>query len=131
MERQGQLASPAGDRRALPVVVLGLLVGIVPSLAVRPPDGGGPVVVGVYVLWVVAALVGLATVAAGLHSYRTENLRPAMTAATTVTGLILVIAIGALVETSGGPLIPLWAWLVAGALAVGVALAVTERFVGE
>jgi hypothetical protein len=54
-----------------------------------------------------------------------------MTAATTVTGLVLVIAIGALVETSGGPLIPLWAWLVAGALAVGVALVVTNRFVAE
>ena len=131
MEGRGRLASSTGDRRALPVVVLGLLVGIVPSLAVRPPDDGGPVVVGVYVFWVVAGLVGLGTVAAGLRSYRTGDLRPAMTAATTVTGLVLVIAIGALVETSGGPLIPLWAWLVAGALAVGVALAVTNRFVAE
>ena len=131
MERQGRLASSAGDRRALPVVVLGLLVGIVPSLTVRPPDGGGPVVVGVYALWVIAGVVGLGTVAAGLRSYRTGDFRPAMTAATTVTGLIAVIAIGGLVETSGGPLIPLWAWLAAGALAVGVALAVTNRFVGE
>lgn len=129
MAEQAKPRPSAQDRRALPVVVLGILVASVPFLLVPSPGSGGPITFAVRLVQTIAALVGVGVVASGIYSYRTGNLRPAATAGSTVVGLILVGGTGGIVETTGGLLIPIWVWALAALSVVGVSLVVTDRLV--
>ena len=117
-----------GDRRALPAVVIGVLVAITPLLLLPAPGDGGPITFAVRLMQVIAASIGLAVAATGVYSYRTRDLRPAMVATTTIVGLVIVGVVGGLVEITGGLLVPVWAWLLAATLVILGSLAVTYRF---
>jgi peptidoglycan/LPS O-acetylase OafA/YrhL len=108
----------------LGVVGLGMLVAVLPLLLL--PDSSGPVAFALGLMQSIAVLVGASVVGAGLYSYRTGNCRPAAAAALAVLGLGLVGALGGFVEASGGPLIPIWGWVVA-VLLVGVFVVVTTN----
>ncbi|EMA55495.1 MULTISPECIES: hypothetical protein [Halococcus] len=129
MNQDGRLTSSNGDRRILPVIVLGVLVAIVPLFAIHPPSESRRIAVAVRVFQAISVAVGLGVISTGVYSYRTRNLQPAVTAATTVLGLVVVIVTGSLIELTGGPLIPIWGWVLAALLAIGIALAVTNRIV--
>ncbi|WP_265111847.1 hypothetical protein [Halosolutus halophilus] len=129
MERHVKRFLSTGDHRALPVVVMGILVAIAPFLLIPSPGDGGPITFAVRLMQVIAAVLGLAVAVTGIYSYRTGNLRPAMVTATTIFGLTIVGVVGGLVEMTGGPLIPIWAWLLAAALVLPASLAVTYRFI--
>ncbi|MFB6174268.1 MAG: hypothetical protein ABEI39_06460 [Halobacteriales archaeon] len=118
------------DRRALPVVVLGVLVAVVPVVLLLSPGDGGPVTVAVRLLQAVGALAGHLVAAAGAYSYWTGDLRPAAAAGTATVGLVAVGAVGALIETAGGPLVPIPAWLVAAAAVVVASLRLASRVGG-
>lgn len=108
MKERAEKGPSTRDRRALPVVVLGLLVSIVPVLLVPSPGSGGPITFAVRLMQAIAVLAGLGVVATGIYSYWTGNLRPAVTTGATVIGLVLVGVVGGFVEMTGGPLIPIW-----------------------
>lgn len=129
MVEQAKPSPSVKDRRALPVVVLGILVAFVPFLLVPSPGSGGPITFAVRFMQTIAALVGVGVVGSGIYSYRTGNLRPAATAGSTVVGLILVGGIGGIVEMTGGPLIPIWIWALAALFVIGISLVVTHRLV--
>ena len=134
MENQSKYFPLTGDRRALPVVVLGIfivLIAVIPFLLIPSPGGGGPITFAVRFMQGIAALVGLGVTATGIYSYRTGNLRPAMAVGITIVGLVIVGAVGGLVETTGGPLIPVWVWLIAAALVILVSLGVTNTVVSS
>lgn len=117
----------ARERRALPVIVLGILVVVVPVLLVPSPGDGGPITFEVRLMQAIAAVIGLAVAATGVYSYRTGNLGPAMAAGTTVAGLVMVGIVGGVIGTAGGPLVPIRAWALSATLVV-VSIAVTYRF---
>ena len=129
MKRQSKQFLSTGDRRALPVVLLGILIAIVPLILAPSPGGGGPITFVVRLMQAIAVLVSLGVVATGVYSYRTGNLRPAVAAATTIIGLLIVGVVGGLIETTGGPLIPIWVWVLAAVVAISASLAVTYRLV--
>ena len=129
MKHQSKQFLSTGDRRALPVVLLGTLIAIVPLILVPSPGDGGPITFGVRLLQAIAVLVGLGVGTTGVYSYRSGNLRPAVAAAMTIIGLLIVGVVGGLVETTGGPLIPIWVWILAAVVAISASLAVTHRFV--
>ena len=129
MNYQARRFLSTGDRRALPVVVLGILIAIIPFILAPSPGEGGPMTFVVRLLQAIAVLVGLGVVTTGVYSYRTGNLRPAVAAATTIIGLLIVGVVGGFVETTGGPLIPILVWILAAAVTISASLAVTYRFV--
>jgi hypothetical protein len=91
------------------------------------PESSGPIAFVVDLLQTVAVVVGLSVVAAGLYSYRTGNPRSAVAAGLIVVGLTVAGALGGLVETSGGPLVPIWVWMVSILAIVLGSLAVADR----
>lgn len=117
------------NRLALLVSALGLLVAVLPIVYL--PSSSGGVGFAVLVMKGIGVAVGLAVVGVGLYSYRTGNLRPAVATGSTVVGLVVVGAIGGFVETTGGPLIPIWVWFLSAVLVIGVAFGATYRFVDE
>jgi len=116
---------PSGRRHALTVVALGVVVAVAP-LVLAPSPGGGPVGFAVRSMQAIVAVVGSGVAAAGAHSYRTGNLRPAVAAGTSLVAVAGVGAVGGSIEMAGGPLVPLWAWGVAGFLSVFGSVAVTN-----
>ena len=130
MHRHENTHGRANDRRALLVVGLGLLVAVAPFLLVPAPGDGGPITFVVRLAQVVAVLVGLGVAGTGYRAYRTGDLRPAAAIGLSVVALTLVGAVGGLFETSGGPLISIPAWLLAGIVAVGLSVWAAYRFVG-
>lgn len=114
-------------RIPLAVIVLGILVAVLPLLFL--PESSGPVAFAIRLMQGIAVLVGVGVVGTGFYSYRTGNPRPAVATALTILGLVLVGAIGGLVETSGGPLIPVWAWVVSAVLVGAFAITTTNRVV--
>jgi hypothetical protein len=48
-----------------------------------------------------------------------------------VSSLAVVGGIGAVVETTGGPLVPVPVWLLAGLLAVGASFVIADRSIGH
>ncbi len=110
-------ADAGPDRRAIPVIVLGLLVMFAP-LFVLPGADDGPMAVAVGFMQAIAAAVGLVVAATGLYSHRTGDLRPAVAAGATVIGLLGVGAAGAVIELTVGRLVPIWAWFVAAVLVI-------------
>lgn len=131
MNETGRLSASNGDRRLLPVIGFGLLVAIVPLVAIHPPRDSERIAVAVRVFQAIAMVVGLGVSATGVYAYRTRTPRPAVTAATTVLGLVAVVVSGSLIEVTGGPLIPIWGWVLAALLAVGIALPVANRISGR
>lgn len=127
MENQTKLGPSTGDRRALLVVVFGILVATIPFVLVPPSSPGDPVAFAVLLVQVIVAVVGLGVAATGVYSYRTGDLRPAIAATTTIVGLVIVGAVGGLVEMAGGPLVPIWVWLLATVTVVIISLTVTYR----
>lgn len=109
------------------VVILGVLVAVLPLMFL--PKSSGPVAFAVRLMQGIAGVVGLCVIGAGFYSYRTGNLRPGVATGLTVIGLILVGALGGIVETSGGPLIPIWAWFMSAILVIAFAVVTTNRVV--
>lgn len=122
-------ADAAPDRRALLVVLLGVAVIFAPLFLLPGAGDGGPIAVVVGLAQAIAAVVGLVVAATGLYSDRTGDLRPAVAAAATVVGLLVVGVIGAAVELSVGRLVPLWGWFLAALLVILGAFGVTLRVV--
>lgn len=117
-----------GERSGVLAAALGVVVAVLPVVYLGPGGvGGGPVGFAVLAMEVVAGAAGLGVVGAGVYSYRTGNSRPAVTAVALVSGLVVVGGIGAYVETTGGPLVPIPVWFLAGLLAVGAALGIVDR----
>lgn len=119
------MVQSADTRIPLAVIALGILVAVLPLFLL--PESSGPVAFAISVLQGLAVLAGFGVVGAGLYSYRTGNPRPAVATALTLLGFALIGAVGALVETSGGPLIPIWAWVVSAILVGILATATTNR----
>jgi ABC-type amino acid transport system permease subunit len=119
---------PGPDRRAIPVIGLGILLIFAPLFAL-PSAGDGPIAVVVGLMQAIAAAVGLVVAATGLYSHRTGDLRPAVAAAVTVVGLLGLGVVGAVVELSVGRLIPIWAWFLAAVLVILGAFGLTLQVV--
>ena len=127
MQQHVESNQPANDRRAIPVVLLGVLVAVVPVLLVPFPGDGGPITFVVRIMQGIAVIIGIGVVGVGYHSYRTGDLRLSLAVGSSILGLTLVGVIGGLVETSGGPLIPRWVWLLAAIVVVGLSVALAYR----
>lgn len=121
------MSQSSDNRISLAVVALGILVAVLPLLLL--PESSGPVAFAIKLMQAIAVIVGLGVVGAGFYSYRTENLRPAVATGLIVIGLLLLGALGGIVETSGGPLIPIWAWFVSVILVIAFAIVTTNRVV--
>lgn len=128
MDNRTRPATPTGDRRALPVSVLGLLAAIAPIILFPVPGDGGPITFGVRLVQAIAGVVGLGVAVTGVYSYRTGDLRPAIAATATIVGLAIVGAVGSYVETTGGPLAPVWVWLLATITVVSISFVATYRY---
>lgn len=117
--------------KGLPFLVslLGLLIAVLPLVYL--PTSSGPVAFAILMMKAIGVLVGLGVVGVGLYSYRTGNSQPAMATGLAVIGLVVVGVIGGLIETTGGPLVPIWVWAISALLVVGLAIIVTTRFLGE
>lgn len=111
------------------IVVLGVLIVVLPLVFF--PTSSGPVGFAVLMIKGIAIVIGLGVSVAGFYSYRTEKPRPAVATGLIVIGLVIVGLIGGWIETTGGPLIPIWAWALASILVIGLALAATSRYVDE
>ena len=122
MQQHAEPMQPADDRRALPVVVLGILVAVVPVLLVPFPGDGGPITFAVRVMQGIAVIVGVGVMGTGYYSYRTGDLRPSVAAGSSILGLTLVGVVGGIVETTSGRFVPLWTWLLAVILVVGLSI---------
>ena len=120
----------AETRYALLVVALGVAVVVAP-LVLRPSPGSGPIGFAVRSMQAIVAVVGLGVAATGVYSYRTGDPRPAVAAGTSIVALTVVGTIRGAVEMAGGPLVPVWVWVVAASAAVLASVAVTNRVAGE
>lgn len=107
------------------VVALGVLVAVLPLVSL--PESSGPMAFLISAVQVVAGVVGVAVAIAGVYSYRTGNPQAAVAAGLMIVGFVTVGAVGGLVETSGGPLVPIWVWMVSILVVVLGSLAVSER----
>ncbi|EJN60013.1 hypothetical protein HSB1_21710 [Halogranum salarium B-1] len=107
------------------VVVLGVLVAVLPLVSL--PESSGPMAFLISAVQVVAGVVGVAVAIAGVYSYRTGNPQAAVAAGLMIVGFVAVGAVGGLVETSGGPLVPIWVWMVSILVVVLGSLAVSDR----
>ncbi|WP_254763191.1 hypothetical protein [Natrinema marinum] len=117
----------ATDRRALPVIALGVLVAAVPLLLFSSAGDGGPITFVFRMIQSVAALGGVSVAGIGYYSYRTGALRPAATVGLSIVGLALVGAIGGLIELSSGRFVPVPVWLLAAAGAIGGSATIASR----
>lgn len=122
VQQHAEQIQPADDRRAIPVVVLGILVAVVPFLLVPFPGDGGPITFAVRLMQGIAVVVGVGVMVAGYHSYRTGDLRPSVAAASSILGLTLFGVVGGIVETTGGPFVPVGVWLLSAILVVGLSV---------
>lgn len=117
------------NRFALSIVVLGLALAVLPLVLL--PESSGPVAFALTMMQGIAIVVGLGVGTIGLYSYRTGNLRPALATGLSVIGLGVVGAVGAYVEMTGGPLIPIWVWLLSAMLIIGIVLMMTYRVMDQ
>lgn len=115
------------DRRAIPVVVLGLLVGVGPILYVPFPGDGGPITFIVRALQIIAFLFGVCIMGIGYHSYRTGKIRIATAIGSSTVGVAAVVVLGRITESSVGLLIPFWTWITAITVVVGLSVMATFR----
>lgn len=115
------------DRLPLLVSALGVLVVVFPVAYL--PSSSGAVAVVVLAAKGIGVAAGLAVVGVGLYSYRTGDHRPAAVAGSVVVGLVVVGAIGGLVESVSGRFVPIWVWFSSAVLVVGAAPILTYRFV--
>ncbi|WP_232819786.1 hypothetical protein [Haloprofundus halophilus] len=122
-----EYVSTPDNRIPLAVIALGILVAVLPLLLL--PKSSGPMAFVIRLLQVIAVIVGLGVVGAGFYSYRTGNLQLAVTTGLTVIGLVLVAALGGIVETRGNLFIPIWAWFVSAILVTAFAIATINRVV--
>lgn len=130
MAYRSKLVPTNGDRRAIPVIVLGIFVALLPFLFLPSPGDGGPITFVVRLMQGIALLAGIGVIYSGYYSYRTRNLRPAIAVGSSIIGLVVVGAVGGYVETSGGPLIPIWVWFLAAIVVIGISFWISYQFVG-
>ena len=117
------------NRVPLLVSFLGLLIVILPLIYL--PSSSGALAFPVLIMKFLGIVVGVGVASTGLDSYRTGNLQPAMVTGSAVIGLLSVGIIGGLIETSGGPLIPIWLWVLSAVLTIGAAIILTTRLLGK
>lgn len=98
------------DRRPLVLCLAGVLVAVVPAVALYSPYDRGGVGFAVLVMQVIAGIVGLAIVGVGYYSYRTANLKPTIWVAVALSCLVVVGTVGAWIEMNVGLLVPIWTW---------------------
>ncbi|PSP85092.1 hypothetical protein BRC83_04070 [Halobacteriales archaeon QS_1_68_17] len=116
------------DRRPLPLVLVGVLLAVVPAVALYSPADRGPVGVAVLVVQALALVVGLSVAGVGYYSARTGNPAPALWVAVALAWLAVLGVAGALVETRGGPLVPIPVWVVGVLAGLAVATLATRRY---
>lgn len=113
------------DRRGIPVAGFGLLVAILSLYVI--PSPGGPANFAMDVLKGVSVSIGLWVATAGVYSYWTGNLRPAIVATTFVGTLLPMAVLAGLLESRTTHYVPLWGWILAIATATVISLAVRDR----
>lgn len=127
-----RISRTSGEAWGPVAAVVGVLVAVLPIVYLGPGGiGVGPTRFAVLVMQVVMGVVGLGVVGAGVSSYRTGDPRLAVAAVTILVGLAVVGGVGAYVEMTGGPLVPIPVWVSAGLLAIGVAIGVTSLLTKE
>ncbi|KTG09464.1 hypothetical protein AUR64_16955 [Haloprofundus marisrubri] len=127
MQQRVASNGPANDRRALPIVVFGVLVALAPLMLAPFPGGGGPITFIVRLVQGLAVVVGIGVVGAGYRSYRTGKFRFSLAVVLSILSLILVAGIGGLVETSANLFIPIGVWLLAISVVVGLSVVLAFR----
>lgn len=110
------------DERALPLCLVGVLIAVLPAVLLHSPGDEGPVGFAVMVGQALMVLVGAGVVGIGVHSYRSGNLEPAAATYVAILEISVIGVVGAQIETTGGPLVPVWVWLLL--LVVSLAVAV-------
>lgn len=134
MDASSEPAPFRAEPAAVAAVLVGVVIMAVPFLLLPLPEhpgGGGPINFAVLMMYGILGTLGLLVAALGVYAAHTGNAHPAVTAVTTVSGWAILGGIGWVIETSGGPLIPIWAWVLA---VVGVSLIghlVANRTVGR
>ena len=118
MATNGGTRSVTVDQISVSVAVLGLLVALFPIVYLGLPREIHELTFPVLFMQFTGVIVGLAVIWAGYYSKKSGDILPALGSGLFIIGLVLVGVIGALVETLGGPLVPIWVWGVS-ALAVG------------
>lgn len=118
------------DRWPLILSVAGVLIAAVPVIVLHSPSDRGGIGFAMLVVQVITTVVGLSVVGVGYYSYRTQRFRPAIRVSLLLVCLGIVGIVGAQVETTGGPLVPIWAWGLAIAVSWAVAAVATKRFEG-
>ena len=125
MNQRFRTVSSSGDWRALPVMVLGILIAIAPVVAVPFPEAGALTFV-IRFAQVVGIVVGAGVAFVGYRSYRTGDLRPSAALGLSVVGVGVVGVVGNAIEQTSG-LIPLWVWGVAAIAVVVMAVLLAYR----
>ena len=126
-----QHSPPSAEVSGLLAAVSGVFVAVLPVVYLGAGEFGvGPIGFAVLLMEVVTGVVGLGLIGAGVHSSRTGDPRPVVAAVAILGSSAVVGGTGAYVEMSRGPLVPIPAWVVAGLLALGASLGVTERLTG-
>ncbi|WP_373189280.1 hypothetical protein [Halolamina sp.] len=129
MESHRQSKSTPSKGLPFLVSLLGLLIAVLPLIYL--PTSSGPVAFAILMMKAIGVIIGLGVVGVGLYSYRTGNPQPAMATGLAVIGLLIVGIIGGLIETTGGPLVPIWVWALSALLVVGTVRIVTNRFLAK
>lgn len=117
------------DRRGIPVIALGLLVTVVPLFVI--PSPGGPANFAMDVLKGTSVSIGLWVGTAGVYSYWTGHLRPAIVATTFIGTLLPIAVLGGLLESRTTYYVPLWGWVLAFVIATVISFAVRNRVSGN
>lgn len=112
------------DQIPILVSLLGLLIAVLPLLLL--PSSSGALLFPVLIMKFLGVVVGVGVAGTGFYSHRTGNLRPALFTGSAVVGLLVVGIVGGLVEWTGGPLVPIWLWILSAVFAMGIAVAVAN-----
>ena len=94
----------------MPLCIIGGIIAVSPLMLLGIPDGGGPVGFAAVVIQATTLVIGAGIAGIGYYSYKREDIRLAVGTYLAVLFISVSAVVGAQIEMSGGPLIPIWIW---------------------